>query len=404
MIPFKGKRLDTNFNSLPASQRSFLSEVTEEIPPEPSDESKILNSLELELSRRLSLRNQRFAAFSDVDYQTRIHTGDPYTQIGAGSCGTVFAQEGQPFVIKVAKNDCSSLWNDCGMHASIADQFRSWNFTEVRIPDCYYFIPRGDSYFELNPMLSQAVEKVCNLPKSGLVTERIFPLPLRTRNLLIDNFCPGPHRQAARYDPKNQDCLVRVYLGSMHGRQERDFSLRNFKLHLNQMAELQLDAKNMAGRMAIALALMHWAAKTDARDVEFVLGSSSKKIADSLTGREIRSLKQPTYFGPSSRLHEDFFARTTDLWALDFNQVQPITMDEAGVAKAIEAVKLKDPYFPRPLQESRIAKIVWNEFVEQYLGAAHIIIGEEANTQMLPLPGMFISGLIELERQKQQRN
>ncbi|KAL7927670.1 hypothetical protein ACQKWADRAFT_277480 [Trichoderma austrokoningii] len=35
----------------------------------------------------------------------------------------------------------------------------------------------------------------------------------------------------------------------------------------------------MARDMATAMAVMYWAAKTDARDVEFVLGSSFFKVA-----------------------------------------------------------------------------------------------------------------------------
>lgn len=403
MNSFSGRRLNTNFNSVPASQRSFLSGVTEYVPPESSQEVETLSGPELELHSRLSLRNQLFATFLDTERLDRNHTDNSYTKIGAGACGAIFAQEGKRFVIKVAKTDDNKLWNDCGMHASIADQFRSWNFAEVKIPAYFYFIPKGDPYFDRHPALVQAAENVCIMPKSALVTQRIFPLPLATRDLLVEIFCPERGKQASRNDAANRDCLVRVYLGSMKGRQGRYFSLRNFKLHLNQIVGLQLDAKVMAGRMAIALAIMHWAAKTDARDVEFVLGSSSNRIADGLNGWEMGSPEQPTCTGPSSYVHEDFFTRTTDLWLLDFNQVRPITMDEDGVARAVEAIKLNDPYFPRPLQKSRIEKILWNEFVEQYCGAAYKILREEADNQMLRLPGMFISGLIDLERSRQQR-
>ncbi|UKZ84326.1 uncharacterized protein TrAFT101_000239 [Trichoderma asperellum] len=404
MDSFKGSRLNSSFNTLPASLLSFLSTVTEDIPSDLSRETSFLTSVELELSRKLALRNHVFAKFLDTKHVAQKDTNDPYRKIGAGACGAIFAQDGQPFVIKLAKTDDEQLWNDNCMHASIADEFRNWNFTGVVIPACYYFVPRGDPYFDRNPTLVEAAEPVCNLPTSALVTERIFPLPLETRNLLIDKYCPVQCKQAARDDGANRDCLVRVYLGSMQGRQGRYFSLRNFKLHLNQMVELHLDVKLMAGRMAIALAIMHWAAKTDARDVEFALGSSSKKIAHGLSGREMRTLRWPTYTGPSSYVHEDFFTRTTDLWLLDFNQVQPITMDQDGVSKAVEAIKLNDPYFPRPLQESRIEKILWNEFAEQYLITAYKILREEDDSQRtLSLPGMFISGLIDLERRKQQR-
>lgn len=80
--------------------------------------------------------------------------------------------------------------------------------------------------------------------------------------------------------------MVRIYLGSMAGKTGAGttgmgmfFSLRNLKLHLNQLIELGIGIEDLARRMGVALAVMHWGAKTDARDVEFVLGSSSKKKA-----------------------------------------------------------------------------------------------------------------------------
>ncbi|KAL6899991.1 zinc finger domain-containing protein [Trichoderma evansii] len=396
--------INSSFNFLPAPLRAFLLVVTCDAPdPEPLQQGSFLTDVQLELCRKLSLRIQNFATVSDTGRLNLNLISDPYKKIGAGACGAILAQEGRPFIVKVAKTDDEQLWNDFTMHAAIAEQFRSWSFSEVRIPACYGFVPPRDPYFDKNPALVEAAKQVCNLPKSALVADRIFPLPLMTRNLLIENYCPMQGREAARNDAGNRDCLVRVYLGSMQGRQGNYFSLRNFKLHLNQMVELHLDVKTMAGRVAVALAVMHWAAKTDARDVEFVLGSSSQKISEDLTGQEIGSLRWPTYTGPSSYIREDFFTRTTDLWLLDFNQVQPITMDEDGVAKAVEAIRLNDPYFPRPLQQSRMEIILWNEFVAQYLAAAHKILRHETNDQtILSLPAMFIDGLINLEMNKQQ--
>jgi hypothetical protein len=44
--------------------------------------------------------------------------------------------------------------------------------------------------------------------------------------------------------------LVRVYLGSVQGKASQAFfSLRNFKLHLNQMLDLGLDVEAIARRM-----------------------------------------------------------------------------------------------------------------------------------------------------------
>lgn len=366
-----------------------------------------LSTMEQELSKMLSLRGQISATSADAaaDYE------EGYRKIGAGACGAIFGLDGKPVVFKLAKTDDDSLWNDFQMHILVAETFRKWKvckrrYVDVKIPECYYFAPKDDQlYFENNLSLVESAKEICNMPTSVLVSERIHPLPKPTRTALIEKYCPPQVKQMALNDVANKDCLVRPYLGSLKGRQTRFFSLRNFKMHLDQMVELHLDIMDLAARMATAMALMHWAAKTDARDIEFVLGSSSLKPRVEMSAEHYLNLPGPAYTGPPSRVHEDFFIRTTDLWLLDFNQVRQISMDEAGVAMAVEAIKLNDPYIPKPLQESEIEKQAWNEFVKQYLVSAHDILREEENyrEELSDLPTMFINGVIELERKKQEK-
>lgn len=85
-------------------------------------------------------------------------------------------------------------------------------------------------------------------------------------------------QQGAKDDPKNRDCLVRLYLGERESlKQQTDIydSLRNFPLRLNMMEELEIEISEMAKEMAIGLAILHWQAQVDGMDVEFVLGSSA---------------------------------------------------------------------------------------------------------------------------------
>ena len=328
-----------------------------------------------------------------------------YQRIGAGACGVVFAQDGTSSVTKLAKSDHKTLWNDFMMHSTIAYHFDAYRFGEVRIPACYFHVPKDDAeFFAKHPSLVKAAEPVCNLPTTALVTERILPLPAPIQELLISLYCAPRIKAKAFADPANKDCLVRVYLGSSQGKSGgMFFSLRNFKMHLNQMAAVGLDVEGLACRMAKALALMHWAAMTDARDVEFVLGSSSKKKVASL--EELRMLKPGSYTGPPSRKvdDKDFFHRTTELWVLDFNQVRNITLDKAGVDLAVEAVKINDPYLPKPLQKGLLEKRLWNAFVTTYLCTSEDIIKqEEHGTETLELPSMFISSLIEMEKKRRQ--
>jgi hypothetical protein len=50
------------------------------------------------------------------------------------------------------------------------------------------------------------------------------------------------------------------------------FRLCNFKMYFDHMIDLKLHVHFIAATMADALETMHWEAKTDGRNVEFVLG------------------------------------------------------------------------------------------------------------------------------------
>ncbi|RYP21612.1 hypothetical protein DL767_009229 [Monosporascus sp. MG133] len=326
----------------------------------------------------------------------------PFKKIGAGACGAVFAQEGEPLTVKLAKSTDSDLWNDYLKHTLIFQKIKRHEI-EIRVPECYFFVPKEHpEYFQQHQALSEAAQDVCHLPTDILATERIIPLPEVTRKLLIEKYCAGRIKQRAVADPANEDCLVRVYLGSQQGKSgAMFFSLRNFKMHLNQMAELQLDVEEMASQMGKSLAVMHWDARTDARDVEFALGSSTKKVPISTKDySELLGMEPRTFTGPESGRHEDFFGRKTELWVLDFNQVRAITLDEAGVAQIVEAMTINDPYFPKPLQDKPVARRVWNRFVESYLEVADIVLREH-DPKVRELPGIVLQRLIELQRKKQ---
>ncbi|KAI1385215.1 zinc finger protein-domain-containing protein [Hypoxylon trugodes] len=373
------------------------SEILSPIDPDFKKETPPMGDLERRLSHALSIHSVVSTSSSSAE----INTTPSFTKIGAGACGAIFAEAGKSLVAKLAKNPGLELWNDYKMHTLIYEKATPLG-ARIRIPRPYFFVPGDDAeYFEKHTTLVEAAEDICNLPTHVLVTERIVPLPQITRTLLIEKYC-SPHLQpSALACAGNRDCLVRVYLGSSNGKSGRSFfSLRNFKLHLNQLAELDLDLDTITSRMAEALAIMHWAAKTDARDVEFVLGHSAQEIPISpKTHDEISNMEPNSFTGPSSRVHDDFFHRTTELWLLDFNQVWPVTMDQAGVDGMVDAFKANDPYYPRPLQEGQFARRLWNQFVENYLSVADSIMGE-----MKQLPRLFLEGIIEAERAKAQRN
>lgn len=348
------------------------------------------------LHRHLSLNNPISPSPQPEPHQP------PFRKIGAGACGVIFSRDGKSQVaIKLAKSpDPTELWNDYQKHITIFRAFRRHLVSEVQVPEVYFFAPRTEqSFWTKNPDLLDAAKNEVNLPAAALVTERILPLPLTTRALLVEKYCAPRLKDQAHVDVANRDCLVRVYLGSTKGKTgQMFFSLRNFKLHLNHMVDLELDTEALAGGMGRALAVLHWGAKTDARDVEFVLGSSKRtRSAAEPDGDD----GEPRYTGPESRVIDDFFCPVTGLFVLDFNQVRTMTMDDGGVAMAMEAWRLNDPYFPKPLRKTKAEESVWRAFLVSYLAASDEVMSVEGcEGEARALPGKFIAGITEVERAK----
>lgn len=162
------------------------------------------------------------------------------------------------------------------------------------------------------------------------------------------------------------------------------------------MVDLKLDTEALARGMGRALAVLHWGAKTDARGVEFVLGSSRRKTIAAEPDSD-----EPCYTGPESGVIEDFFCPVTGLFVLGFNQVRMITMDDEGVAVAVEAWRLNDPYYPKPLRETEAERQVWHAFLVSYLAASDEVMSlEGCEGEARALPRKFIAGIKEVEREK----
>lgn len=315
-------------------------------------------------------------------------------KIGAGACGVVLAAEGRSIVFKVSKSGTDNdgygitLQTDYEMHRRVLRALRNCN-ARVEVPECYKYIHADDdAWWDQHEELKAAASKDCNFPAPVLVTERILPLPAPARTSLTTTFCHAQTRQAALDATANKDCLVRPYLGSMDGRISRFFSLRNFKFCLNQMIDIGFDYECLAVDMGEALAVMHWKALTDARDVEFVLGSSSTKTersAESTSAAATAATAPTTTIGTTTTANENFAQREIRLFVLDFNQVQPITLDDAGVQRAVDAFFLNDKYYPRPGTKSKLREELWNSFVRSYAEtSAKILLWEDMELRMLP--------------------
>ncbi|KAI4152468.1 MAG: hypothetical protein LQ340_002898 [Diploschistes diacapsis] len=264
---------------------------------------------------------------------------------------------------------------------------------ETFVPQPEFFVPRTETRW-WEEREANIPSGVVDLPTAALSSERIFPLPQEIRSVLIEKFCQPRNRRKALESESNKDCLVRIYLGSMKGKDGGAFfSLRNFKLHLNHMIDLVMDVLELARYVGGALATLHWQAKVDGRDVEFVLGSSpTNHIYGPLTSDELDRLPVNTYTELKVRSKVDFGRRVLRLWVIDFNQCALMSMDDAGVSAAVGAWSINDPYFPKPTSDTQQEIEVWNIFILRYLEVATRILKNET-VAIQKLPRKFLAGI-----------
>lgn len=109
--------------------------------------------------------------------------------------------------------------------------------------------------------------------------------------------------------------------------------------------------------------MMHWGARIDANDVEFVLAPPRAESAPSIF--------QSNYMGPHN------------LWILDFDCCQPLSMDEAGVERACATFYKNDPFYPRPEGETAADKELWNVFRQTFLKNSQVILGNNSGDKIL---------------------
>ena len=219
----------------------------------------------------------------------------------------------------------------------------------VHVPRCAGYISKGDNrWWAVNERLfPKEMRYPENLPRS----EHIPPIHMVARHALINEYCPEGLGVNAMLQDSNKDSLIRLYLDRRRNSTIRVkekveyFSLRNFKLCLDQMEDLELDSSYYAFQMADVLAIMHWEAQVDAADVEFVLGEPPCLTRDPIPAlEELKQLERDSTMGVDTVQSK---AAATHIWLLDFNQCQPMSMDEEGVHQAVKRFFDNDPYYPR---------------------------------------------------------
>ncbi|KAI1279019.1 zinc finger protein-domain-containing protein [Xylaria sp. FL0933] len=326
---------------------------------------------------------------SSDTYSRISHLSGPLYRIGAGFCGSVWADTGGGSVA-IKREDGGpgrSLHNDSEIHQRLIAAYQ-----RCRVP-CLFAIPTWHCYVPA----ADATKIVHRFPSGYsscniLLSERIPPLPADVRDLLIAKYCPPELAPNITADPRNHDCLIRPYLGrrrrGFKNSTFRTFSLRNYPLHLDQIEDLKLDLLEYARRMAQALAFMHWSAGIDANDVEFVLAPPPPPTIPIFSSPSIPGNPLTTI---SSTVLSDHC-----LWILDFDCCRPMTMDETGLKQAARAFWRNDPFYPRPPgkddKQQRDVEL-WSHFKHAFLDASAEIIGSD-DEERRHLPGLLLE-LIE---------
>jgi hypothetical protein len=150
--------------------------------------------------------------------------------------------------------------------------------------------------------------------------------------------------------------------------------------------------------MAEALAILHWQARIDAYDVEFVLGGEeaqqySQDFTD-LYQEDLSQITSDTDLDAAVRVN--FERRATRMWVLDFNlssmwtETSGCEYKDALIDQLVWAFFSNDPYFPRPHQT------LWGPFSASYILKAKVILGLPGrDTRLSQLPEKFLSACVE---------
>ncbi|KAK4891104.1 hypothetical protein LTR27_010311 [Elasticomyces elasticus] len=303
------------------------------------------------------------------EYNTNTTAATAFRQIGKGFCGSVWAAD-RPGPASAMKREDGGpqrfVAKDSARHLTIESSLKDIQTHHhlagrLNMPQHRAYISGDDTeWWQLRSARFPATYQPCNT----LITERIIPLEVEARHRLIDLFCLERSRSTLKTSRKDEDCLIRPYLG----RRRADFScpspfftLRNKPLLVHQLDGIGLPIDEYAAVMADTLAILYWQAKTDANDVEFVLAPPR----------------------PGEDAFQSDVIGAHRLWLLDFDCVNHITLDEAGIEQAAQAFFRNDPFYPRPDCEHETDARLWKVFSKRFLASSLLILGDVGLAQMM---------------------
>ncbi|KAJ0159080.1 hypothetical protein CTA2_10349 [Colletotrichum tanaceti] len=347
---------------------------------------------------------------------TTAASPDQLRKIGAGHCGSVWSCTSPESSLVIKREDGGegrSITHEYNMHRDVLRSLESPRVastikgSRVNMPRCEGFLGREDeaAWSAILPRLPGTFTS-CN----ALISEKIPPLPRRVRKLLAQTLGLGENPDQVADDASNAHCLVRPYLGRRKHRHNtttatttddqtaapkrlfRFYSLRNLPLHANQMEDLGLDLEGYALAIADALAFLHWSARVDANDVEFVLAHSRQQA----TAQTAPSL------GSTDFISDEAVLGPHGMWLLDFDCCRTMTMDEAGIRQACKSFWRNDPYYPRPGGDTQTDQRLWDVFQTRFLETSERLLEGETETAVRQLPQRLIQ-LIEQTKGKFSR-
>lgn len=322
-------------------------------------------------------------------------------RIGQGHCGTVWAVRcldcnGHHHMAMKREDGAPgrSITFEYQMHQKIQKASPSSRLTSFAIPRSFGYLASQDSatWSGILPRLPENYTG-CN----AIVSEKIIPVSTSIRRFLVQKLRPDVNVEDVINSQSNEHCLIRPYLGRRRYRHSeaepasgqprqrlRAFSLRNFPLHLDQMEQLGIDAGDYAVGMADALAFLHWVAKVDGNDVEFVLARPRSQSDTASTQGQLdeRRSNNSSILGPHA------------LWILDFDLCRDLTLDEKGIEQACKAFWRNDPFYPRPGSSNTENQRLWTMFEERFMVSSAEALRYEPD-QIKQLPKLLIERIKE---------
>ncbi len=166
-------------------------------------------------------------------------------------------------------------------------------------------------------------------------------------------------------DKANDSCLVRAYLVCRPQEQPQPsilhrFSLRNSLSYIDQMEELGLPKYSYAAAMAGLPAFLHWVARVDSCDAEFVLAPCREAELHKLPG-------MGTEYGAFGQ-HA--------LRVLDFDCCNSLEMSQDGMLRAAECFLRKRPVLSQAWGRICRGPGAVKVFLDEVLGDE--VLGDEA--------------------------